>query len=175
MIHAWMKASPLQSTLFLPHHLLPTRLGNQNPSSTLNPGKSLQISETPTWVLDYASQLWKNPSLQCKHILWWSSNAILMISQTWKTNSLPLPPMSINSKNNYFSTKPLCRHHALPTYHPHHSRPGPTKLPEQPQANPLPPSKTKSLPLLFSPNATAPLSLREMAPPYLIQPTPSLY
>src|SRR5205807_2392571 len=56
-IHAWMKARPLQFTLFLLHHLLPVRLGKQNPfknpSTTLNAGKSLQISETPTWVLDY--------------------------------------------------------------------------------------------------------------------------
>ena len=141
MIHAWMKASPLQSTLFLPHHLLPVRLGKQNPfknpSTTLNPGKSLQISETPTWVLDYALPPWRNPSLPCKHTLWWSNSAILMMSRLWKTKLTPLPLKFPHSKNNYFSTKPPCRFNAPPTYHPHHCRPGLRELPEQPQEYPL--------------------------------------
>src|SRR5205807_9022775 len=113
-IHAWMKARPLQFTLFLLHHLLPAPLGKQNPSTTLNPDKSLQISETPTWVLDYALPPWKNHSLPCKHTLWWSSSAILMMSRPWKTKLTPLPHKFPHLKNNYFSTKPPHRHNAPP-------------------------------------------------------------
>src|SRR5437879_6433011 len=88
---------------------------------------------------------------------------------------MTLPLKSLNVKSNYFSTKPPYRRNAPPTYHLHHYRPGPRELPEHHQPNPLPPSKTKSLPLLFSPNVTVPLSLKEMVPPYLIQPTPTPY
>src|SRR5437588_4946222 len=136
MIHAWMKASPLQSILFLSHHLLPAPLGNQNPfknpSTTLNPGKSLQISETPTWVLDYALPPWKNPSLPCKHTLWLSSSAILMMSRPSKTKLTPLPHKFPHLKNNYFSTKPP-RQHNPPTPHP---PPPPPPPPPHPPTHP---------------------------------------
>src|SRR5207302_11132942 len=151
-----MKARPLQFTLSLPHHLLPALQGKQNPSNTLNPDKSLQISEIPTWVLDYALPPWKNPSLPCKHTLWWSSSAILTMSRPWRTKLMTSLLKSLNLKSNYSSTKPPRRYNAPPTCHLHHYRPGPKELPEHPQANPLPTSKTKSLPLLFSPNATVP-------------------
>src|SRR5437588_9168634 len=148
MIHAWMKASPLQSILFLSHHLLPAPLGNQNPfknpSTTLNPGKSLQISETPTWVLDYALPPWKNPSLPCKHTLWWSSSAILMMSRPWKTKLTPLPHKFPHLKNNYFSTKPPRRHNAPAPSHLHPDTPAPTQLLDNPPPNPLPPSAHNS-------------------------------
>src|SRR5437868_10330919 len=148
-----MKARPLQSTLFLPHHLLLVRLGKQNPfknpSTTLNAGKSLQISETPTWVLDYALPPWKNPSLLCKHILWWSSSAILMMSQPWKTKLTPLPHKSPHLKNNYFSTKPPRQHNAPPPHPPppptppRHTPPHPPPPPPPP---PHPPNKQKTTP-----------------------------
>ena len=140
----------------MPHPLLPAPLGKQNPSSTLNPDKSLQISEIPTWVLDYALPPWKNPSLPCKHTLWWSSSAILTMSRLWRTKFMTSPLKSLNLKSNYSSTKLPPRHNAPLTSHLHHYRPGPRELPEHPQANPLPTSKTKSLPLLFSPNVTVP-------------------
>src|SRR5437588_7558584 len=98
----------------------------------------------------------KKPSLPCKHTSWWFKTAILTTSRAWKTKLNLSPHKFPHLKSNYFSTKPPRRHNAPPTYHPHHYRPGPRKLPEQPQANPLPPSKTKSLSLLFSPNATVP-------------------
>src|SRR5205807_2714034 len=115
-----MKARPLQFTLSPPHHLLPAPLGKQNPSSTRNSDNSLQISEIPTWVLDYASPRWKNPSLLCKHTLWWSRTAILTMSRPRRTKLMTSPLKSLNSKSNYSSTKPPPRHNAPPTSHLHH-------------------------------------------------------
>src|SRR5205807_9324123 len=111
----------------------------KNPSTTLNPGKSLQISETPTWVLDYASPPWKNPSLLCRHILWYSSSAILMLSQPWKTKLTPSPHKSPHLKHNYFSTIPPRRHNAPPFYHPTPTKPTPTLTHQPPPPKPPPP------------------------------------
>ena len=150
MTPTWMIIQPLLFRQCRPLNPLPPLQGNLLLPAPPDPQFLFpEAWKTQIWERTHVLSTLKMHSKLCKTTLWLFKNAILRMLKSWKARLPPSPLKFRHLKNNYYNTKQPHQHNVPPYLLHHNNKPGPRKLPEQSQSNPLPPHQTKSLPLLF--------------------------